>query len=78
MRDWTPATDKIVALRRQGTALFSFVAVWAAISAFVWLVGEASQATFLGLPLSAYVMGQGAIMALVLVGVRLADNGDRR
>jgi uncharacterized membrane protein len=78
MRARTPILTKIVALGRWGTTPLSFAAVWAVIAAFVWLVGEAGQASFLDLPLSAYVIGQGAIMALVLVGIRMADVEDRR
>lgn len=52
-----------------------FLGGWALLIASAFLIGDAIR--FLDLPLGALVAGQGALLGVVIVGVRVADAGRR-
>lgn len=52
-----------------------FVGGWALLIAAGFLIGDAIR--FLDLPLGAFVAGQGALLGVVIVGVRVAGAGRR-
>lgn len=45
---------------------------WSLAAAATFLIGEVAGARFLDLPLGAFVAGQGALVSLLVVGVRVA------
>ncbi len=53
-------------------SMAALIGGWSLAAAATWLIGEVAGARFLDLPLGAFVAGQGALVSLVVVGVRIA------
>jgi uncharacterized membrane protein len=61
-----------------GPSTATLIGGWGLAALATLLVGEIAGARFLDLPLGAYVAGQGALVSLVVVGVRIARAEEER
>jgi putative solute:sodium symporter small subunit len=69
------SSDRALAWSRNAPLSVAFVAIWVTAAAAAWAFGGAQ---FLNLPIGAYLAGQGALLTVVLLGVRFIDLDDRR
>lgn len=62
-------------VNRMAVALL--LGAWAAAAALTMLMGDPLGARFLDLPLGVFLAGQGAVIALVILGFSLAGRAER-
>ena len=64
---------------RSATATGLLLSIWALLVVGSFMLDDTMSPRFLDLPLGAFLAGQGALMGLVLVGIRIArpDMQDR-